>query len=239
MLLHLSEAVFDDPHGLRVKDGPHSEEEALKVAYWLGHLSEAMPQEQRLFHADADMPIRLTREIVCRRMVEEARTCALKSLGGILSRCSDETRRAVAAHTGIVPTCIKLLQGCGGAAEPKKWKSLEPMEPQEIPPGRKTDVVRVLANACFQCKIAQTAVRQAGSLPLVLSHCHIDHANPLLREWALVCVRNLCEGCEENAAAIAELEIQSPAPSAVEFLQSSNMEIKVNKSTGRLELQRT
>lgn len=77
------------------------------------------------------------------------------------------------------------------------------------------------------CRAAQDAVRlfespenssskgsgsSGGSsegLALVLNHCNVDSRNPYLREWALLCVRHLCEGNEANQAAIAAMRPQA------------------------------
>ncbi len=52
---------------------------------------------------------------------------------------------------------------------------------------------RVLANACYRCPYAQEKARIGGTIPLVLSYCATDPRNPMLREWGLMTIRNLCE----------------------------------------------
>lgn len=67
------------------------------------------------------------------------------------------------------------------------------------------------------CRAAQDTVRLfeeqdkgvSPGLALVLNHCNVDSRNPFLREWALLCVRHLCEGNTANQAAIARLEAQA------------------------------
>ncbi|KAG5186514.1 spinocerebellar ataxia type 10 protein domain-containing protein, partial [Tribonema minus] len=106
-----------------------------------------------------------------------------------------------------------------------------------VPHGRKADLVKVIANACHCCRAAQDRVRGAGGVPLVLSHCNIDHASPFLREWGIVAVRNLCEGNAENQACVAKLEKQGEAAatgSAQQHAAASDA-TRVNRYTGRLE----
>ncbi|KAL6777727.1 CGL115 [Auxenochlorella protothecoides x Auxenochlorella symbiontica] len=58
----------------------------------------------------------------------------------------------------------------------------------------KTDVLAALANSLYQRKAVQEAVLDSGKLILILTHCQSDHDAPMAREWALLAVRNICEG---------------------------------------------
>lgn len=100
---------------------------------------------------------------------------------------------------GLVDLCVRLLSGCGGAAEPKArvvdHVGRSGMEEYEsgvdvdggatgrlgVPVGRKAQLLKVIGNACFRCRISQERVRELGALPLVLNHCAVDGGNPLLR----------------------------------------------------------
>lgn len=64
--------------------------------------------------------------------------------------------------------------------------------------GLKRDLVRVIANMCYQDRASQDAVRELGGIPLVLSSTCIDENNPYSREWGVVAIRNLCENNLEN-----------------------------------------
>ena len=64
--------------------------------------------------------------------------------------------------------------------------------------GLKRDLVRVIANMCFQDRASQDAVRELGGIPLVLSCSCIDENNPYSREWSVVAIRNLCDNNIEN-----------------------------------------
>ena len=59
-----------------------------------------------------------------------------------------------------------------------------------------------------RCRSAQDAVREVGGLGVLLSHCNVDSSYPFLREWALLAVRNVCEGNEENQRSIEALKPQ-------------------------------
>uniref|UniRef100_A0AAV1TXV4 Ataxin-10 domain-containing protein n=1 Tax=Peronospora matthiolae TaxID=2874970 RepID=A0AAV1TXV4_9STRA len=80
------------------------------------------------------------------------------------------------------------------------------------PLGYRSSLIRLIGNLCFRHTEHQDLVRENGNLPLFLSHCNIDEANPMIREWSLVALRNLCEGNEANQAYINALRPQQMHP---------------------------
>ena len=52
-------------------------------------------------------------------------------------------------------------------------------------------------------------------IPLLLDCCHIDARNPLLIQWVVLAIRNLCEGNTENQAVIASMNRQGVVESRV------------------------
>ncbi|CAI5740853.1 unnamed protein product [Peronospora destructor] len=76
------------------------------------------------------------------------------------------------------------------------------------PLGYRSRLIRVIGNLCFRHTYYQDLIRNEGYLPLFLNHCNIDETNPLVREWSLVALRNLCEGNEANQSYINELRPQ-------------------------------
>ncbi|CAI5724883.1 unnamed protein product [Hyaloperonospora brassicae] len=79
---------------------------------------------------------------------------------------------------------------------------------QGEPLGYRSSLIRLIGNLCFRHTVHQDLVRENGYLPLFLSHCNVDEANPMIREWSLVALRNLCEGNEANQAYINALRPQ-------------------------------
>ncbi|RUS22844.1 spinocerebellar ataxia type 10 protein domain-containing protein [Endogone sp. FLAS-F59071] len=79
----------------------------------------------------------------------------------------------------------------------------------------KRDVVRVLGNLAAGNRSVQDEVstvsgsagviRRLGGIPTILNQCNIDDANPYLREYAILALRNILAGNPENQALIAEL----------------------------------
>jgi hypothetical protein len=77
--------------------------------------------------------------------------------------------------------------------------------------GLRASLIQLLANLAYKCREVQDALRTMGALPLVLNGCRSDDNNPLVREWAIFAVRNICEDNDENQRYIADLKPQGVA----------------------------
>ena len=66
----------------------------------------------------------------------------------------------------------------------------------------------------------------------MLNHCNIDGDHPMLREWGIFAVRNLCGGNLENQAAIEDLELQGVAPSPM-LPDGADAKVTVDPKTGK------
>jgi hypothetical protein len=153
-------------------------------------------------------------------MIEEAIATVIRLLAGALAMGGEgeEGRegggldREVLVENGLVGVILTLLRQEGGQAD----GSIPPMDAAAAVAaaatareGRKAQLIRVLGNLCHRCRSAQDEVRrEEGGLALVLNHCNVDSSNPFLREWALFCVRNLCEDNGENQRVVSELHVQ-------------------------------
>ncbi|ORY41091.1 hypothetical protein BCR33DRAFT_353027 [Rhizoclosmatium globosum] len=67
--------------------------------------------------------------------------------------------------------------------------------------------IKVLSNLSYKCKEGQDEVRRTGGIPVILNHCHIDDAQPFVKEYAVFAIRNLCEGNLENQKLIESMEV--------------------------------
>ena len=76
------------------------------------------------------------------------------------------------------------------------------------PSGYRSRMIAVIGNLCYRARVHQDQLRRLGGIPLVLNHCIIDERNPLIREWSLVAIRNICEDNGENQQFIASLKQQ-------------------------------
>ena len=123
--------------------------------------------------------------------------------------------------------------------------------------GRKSNIIRIISNLVYQCPSNQDFLRTlpfsngsheseyldvvqrneenietGGALPLILNHCRVDSHNPFLREWGIVCIRNICEGNAQNQAFIANLQLQGQQEhGSAGYEMLSSMGLKMTQSS--------
>nr|XP_012224354.1 PREDICTED: uncharacterized protein LOC105673357 [Linepithema humile] len=72
-------------------------------------------------------------------------------------------------------------------------------DPQDHPAyGFKAGLIRVIANMVHKNKMCQDLFREIDGIPLLLDCCNIDARNPLILQWTILALRNVCEGNLEN-----------------------------------------
>jgi len=81
---------------------------------------------------------------------------------------------------------------------------------QTLYPGYRKDLVAVLANLSFGRPPVQLHVSSIGGVELLLQQCQIDDENPMVREYALWGIRNLCTNPSVQQQ-IRSLEVQGVA----------------------------
>ncbi|XP_011646349.1 ataxin-10 [Pogonomyrmex barbatus] len=72
--------------------------------------------------------------------------------------------------------------------------------------GFKAGLIQVIANIVHKNKICQDLFREIDGIPLLLDCCNIDARNPLILQWTILALRNLCEGNPENQEIIRNCE---------------------------------
>ncbi|KAG0027271.1 hypothetical protein BGZ82_009065 [Podila clonocystis] len=72
--------------------------------------------------------------------------------------------------------------------------------------GLKRDIVRLVGNLAYRSRHVQDRIRNCNGLIVMLSQCNIDDANPFLREYAILAMKNILAGNAENQALIEELQ---------------------------------
>ncbi|XP_004364383.1 hypothetical protein CAOG_01515 [Capsaspora owczarzaki ATCC 30864] len=143
---------------------------------------------------------------------------AIESLAIAAQSMSSEQKVLLESNTGVVASAVRF----GQALSPRVLSAQTPVHPeleptrQELHPqfGLRSSIARLLANLCYQCPLIQDALRECGGLTMCLNMCNIDDANPQLREWGLLTVRNACEGNLANQELVGSLTAQGVAGSA-------------------------
>ncbi|EGZ25675.1 hypothetical protein PHYSODRAFT_485491, partial [Phytophthora sojae] len=114
--------------------------------------------------------------------------------------------------------------------------SAQPLSSGE-PFGYRSGLIRVIGNLSYRHTDHQDLVREQGYLPLFLNHCNIDETNPMIREWSLVTLRNLCEGNEANQSYINALRPQGMDAASNAALEKTKMRADINED-GKVTLKK-
>ncbi|XP_034177067.1 ataxin-10 isoform X1 [Osmia lignaria lignaria] len=64
--------------------------------------------------------------------------------------------------------------------------------------GFKAGLIRIIGNMAYKNKQYQDMLREMNGVPLLLDCCNIDAKNPLIMQWTILALRNLCEDNPEN-----------------------------------------
>ncbi|XP_032681122.1 ataxin-10 isoform X2 [Odontomachus brunneus] len=89
-------------------------------------------------------------------------------------------------------------------------------DPQDHPVyGFKSGLIKVIGNMVYRNKMYQDLFREIDGIPLLLDCCNIDARNPLILQWTILALRNLCEGNLENQEIIRNCKKEGVAENAV------------------------
>ncbi|CAG9129849.1 hypothetical protein JYU34_010537 [Plutella xylostella] len=105
-----------------------------------------------------------------------------------------------------------------GAVDPttaKRFETTVESVERHVAFGLKAALVRVLANLCWKNQANKRQMRELDVIPVLLDSCNIDARNPLIMQWVIFAIRNLCENCPENQEVIAKLTLQGPVDNEV------------------------
>lgn len=113
------------------------------------------------------------------------------------------------------PENQKTRLGAVDMSTPKKaYTSVETVE-RHVAFGFKAGLVRTLANLCWKNQENKKQMRELDVIPILLDCCNIDARNPLIMQWVIFAVRNLCENCPENQEIISKMTLQGPVDNEV------------------------
>ncbi|KAI5807371.1 spinocerebellar ataxia type 10 protein domain-containing protein [Peziza echinospora] len=110
-------------------------------------------------------------------------------------------------------------------------------EPEEFTwPHMKKFAVLLLSNLAWKNNNVKDLVREKGGLLAILNQCMVDDDNPYIREYAILCIRNLLEGNQKNQKEVGELEVKEIVKT--EALAKAGYEAYVDDK-GKVGLKRT
>eukprot|EP00602_Paraphysomonas_sp_CaronLab_P007164 CAMPEP_0185032922 /NCGR_PEP_ID=MMETSP1103-20130426/21461_1 /TAXON_ID=36769 /ORGANISM="Paraphysomonas bandaiensis, Strain Caron Lab Isolate" /LENGTH=450 /DNA_ID=CAMNT_0027569009 /DNA_START=76 /DNA_END=1428 /DNA_ORIENTATION=+ len=95
----------------------------------------------------------------------------------------------------------------------------------------------LIMNASYRFEVIQNAARDLGAMPVILSYCATDFDNPLSREYALMCVRNMCEGNRANQEFVESLQPQEVLQDPV--LQAQGIRVEIDPLSGKFKFQQS
>ncbi|KAI9498139.1 spinocerebellar ataxia type 10 protein domain-containing protein [Zychaea mexicana] len=98
----------------------------------------------------------------------------------------------------------------------------------------KRDSVRLLGALCYEDRRMQDKIREIGGIPLILAQCKIEDANPYLREYAILAIRNILKDNPDNQALIAQMEPKE----AVQTDGLSEMGLKAKLVDGKVKIEK-
>lgn len=117
---------------------------------------------------------------------------------------------------------------------PKKAvTSVETVE-RHVAFGFKAALVRTLANLCWKSQENKKMIRELEVIPVLLDCCNIDARNPLIMQWVIFAVRNLCENCPENQEVISKMTLQGPVDN--EVLQEMGLTLHTDSQGNNIKI---
>ncbi|KAJ9591935.1 hypothetical protein L9F63_001537 [Diploptera punctata] len=81
--------------------------------------------------------------------------------------------------------------------------------------GFKSSLIQMLANLCWKHLDNQNEIRELDCISVLLDCCNIDARNPLIIQWVVFAMRNLCENNLANQAVVAGMTMQGVVDSSV------------------------
>jgi hypothetical protein len=100
------------------------------------------------------------------------------------------------------------------------------------------EAIRLIAFMAHGSVAVRDRVRELGGLFTVLQRCQLDEANPNIKEWAVFAIRNLTENSQANREFLAQIERAPCSVANPGVLEQADLEVAVNRQTGKLEVVR-
>ena len=172
----------------------------------------------------------------------------MRLLSALLALLPADVRAGVGRSAPLCDHCLRLLvrKPSDGSEEAIGDKlaatraiaaSFDPSEENTVHDALRS-AMQLLSNLVYRCEELQDDLRELGGLPVVLSRSATDFSNPLMREWALLCLRNACEGNQRNQKFIEELKLQAVVDRE-NVLGQQGVHLDVDRETGKITVVKT
>ncbi|CAF4952550.1 unnamed protein product [Pieris macdunnoughi] len=132
------------------------------------------------------------------------------------------------------PESLKTRLGAIDMSTPKKAITSVDTVERHVAFGFKATLVRTLANLCWKNQENKRQMRELEVIPVLLDCCNIDARNPLIMQWVIFAVRNLCENCPENQEVISKITLQGPVDN--EVLQEMGLTLHVDSQGNTIKV---
>lgn len=165
-------------------------------------------------------------------------------VGSVLLVCQDSTKlddlrlRSVKVAVKVLHALAGNENGVGDTAVRSSSDDTAKIDNIASLSGLRGAMIRTIAICCDLSKAAQDSVRKLQGIPIVLSALSYEKdstKNPFLREWAILAVRNMTLGNEENAKEISSYELAGVQNDS-ELLEKTGLEAFMDEGTGRPRL---
>ncbi|RPB25869.1 hypothetical protein L211DRAFT_835950 [Terfezia boudieri ATCC MYA-4762] len=164
--------------------------------------TQVQTQTQAAVHCPHSPPSSSDATVSANKPTQPASTSTITTPQNLVERPYDQ-------HPGNCPPPSSPTRSPSPSAS--STSSLDPdstlTDPEEFTwPHIKKFCVLLLTNLSWKNNDVKDLVRERGGLAAVLNQCMVDDDNPFIREYAILCVRNLLEGNARNQKVVSSLE---------------------------------
>ncbi|KAJ8728976.1 hypothetical protein PYW07_006672 [Mythimna separata] len=149
-------------------------------------------------------------------------------------KISDEVTNKLPSVKIDSPEEAKARLGAIDMTTPKKAITCVETVERHVAFGFKAALVRTLANLCWKNQENKKLIRELEVIPVLLDCCNIDARNPLIMQWVIFAVRNLCENCPENQEVISKMTLQAPVDN--ELLQEMGLTLHTDNQGNGIKI---
>lgn len=159
-----------------------------------------------------------------------------------------QLRTFISTQTAIIPILIEYLTFVNHCKSADRANKVIGVSSDDGVLSLCNSSLQLLGNLVYGCTVAQDQLRLSGDqassdapsvgLLQILALCSTDISNPLRREFAILCLRNACEGNLRNQKCIESLVLQGVAE-VDERLARAGMGVSFDPTSGKIVFKST